>query len=118
MASAKWTIEAVNQRLKDGKVGVTVCLRGDRLSLWATFPPKPDSGKANWYQQHLSLGIYGNPFVYNKAKIADWLLNQYYGNPTPFPEIVFTTQPSPSQLFATVPHPALEVPQIVAYTPG
>ncbi len=58
---AKITLEEVNGRLKAGKIGVAVCQRGDRLSLRATFPPKPGSGKLIWSQQYLSLGVYANP---------------------------------------------------------
>lgn len=64
----KWTIEAINDRLKAGKVGVRVCQRGDRLSLRATLPPKPDSGKTIWYQQYISLGIYANPAGLQRAE--------------------------------------------------
>jgi hypothetical protein len=56
----KWTVEAVIERLRAGKVGVRVELRGDRLSLRATFLPKPGSDRTIWYQQHLSLKIYAN----------------------------------------------------------
>lgn len=65
---AKWTLGEVNARLKAGKTGVVVCQRGDRLSLRATFPPKPGSSKTNWHQQYLSLGIYGNPAGLQKAE--------------------------------------------------
>ncbi|WP_277880655.1 hypothetical protein [Aulosira sp. FACHB-615] len=34
----KWTIEAVNERLAAGKIGVKVRVRGDRLSLRAALP--------------------------------------------------------------------------------
>ncbi|MEH1790339.1 integrase [Nostoc sp.] len=64
----KWTIEAVNDRLKAGKIGVAVCVRGDRLSLRATFPPKPGSNKVVWHQQYLSLGIYANPAGLQRAE--------------------------------------------------
>ncbi|WP_414755592.1 integrase [Anabaena sp. CCY 9910] len=64
----KWTIEAVNERLKAGKVGVKVEVRGDRLSLRATFPPKPGSKKLIWHQQYLSLGIYANPAGLQRAE--------------------------------------------------
>ncbi|HLP88600.1 MAG TPA: hypothetical protein VK184_08435, partial [Nostocaceae cyanobacterium] len=60
MSASKWTIEEVNKRLKDGRVGVAVCQRGDRLSLRATFPAKPGIDKPP-HQQYLSLGIYANP---------------------------------------------------------
>lgn len=56
----KWTLDAVNERLKAGRIGVKVCQRGDRLSLRATLPPKPDSQKTAPYQQYLALGIYAN----------------------------------------------------------
>jgi integrase len=64
----KWTIEAVNDRLKAGKIGVAVCVRGDRLSLRATFPSKPGSGKLTPHQQYLSLGIYANPAGLQRAE--------------------------------------------------
>jgi integrase len=64
----KWSIEAVNERLKAGKIGVKVEQRGDRLSLRATFPPKPGSNKENWHQQYLSLGIYANPAGLQRAE--------------------------------------------------
>lgn len=57
----KWTLVAVNSRLKAGKIGCSVRQRGDRLSLRATLPPKPGSDKLVWYQQDISLGIYANP---------------------------------------------------------
>jgi integrase len=56
----KWTLEEVNQRLKAGRIGVTVCQRGDRLSLRGTFPAKPGIDKPP-YQQYLALGCYANP---------------------------------------------------------
>ncbi|MEH1828229.1 MAG: integrase [Nostoc sp.] len=64
----KWTLEAVNDRLKAGKIGVAVCVRGDRLSLRATFPPKPGSSKVIWHQQYLALGIYANPAGLQRAE--------------------------------------------------
>ncbi|MBH8555857.1 integrase [Nostocaceae cyanobacterium CENA357] len=64
----KWTVEAVNERLKAGKVGVKVEQRGDRLSLRATLPPKPGSKKIIWHQQYLSLGIYANPAGLQRAE--------------------------------------------------
>lgn len=64
----KWTDEAVNSRLKAGKIGVKVCVRGDRLSLRATFPPKPGSSKVIWHQQYLALGIYANPAGLQRAE--------------------------------------------------
>lgn len=64
----KWTIEAVNDRLKAGKIGVKVEARGDRLSLRATLPPKPGSGKDKSHQQYIALGIYNNPAGLQRAE--------------------------------------------------
>jgi len=64
----KWTLESVNERLKAGRIGVTVCQRGDRLSLRATLPPKPGSDKRAPYQQYLSLGFYANPAGLQRAE--------------------------------------------------
>ena len=54
-------LDEVNQRLKAAKLGIHVAQRGDRLSLRATLPPRPGSGKTKPYQQYLSSGIYANP---------------------------------------------------------
>ena len=61
MAAKKWTVEAVNARLKAGKVGVQVLQVGNRLRLQATLPPKPGSERDRPYQQQITLGIYANP---------------------------------------------------------
>ena len=70
----KWTLEAVNERLKAGKVGVTIRQRGDRLSLRATLPPKPNSEKQIWHQQDISLRIYANPAGFQRAEAEAKLL--------------------------------------------
>jgi integrase len=54
-------IGQANNRLKAGKVGVAIEMRGDRLLLRATLPPKPESSKFKPHQQRLSLGIHANP---------------------------------------------------------
>lgn len=61
MAAKRWTLEAVNARLKAGHVGVQVLQVGNRLRLQATLPPKPGSGKDRPHQQQVMLGIYANP---------------------------------------------------------
>jgi integrase len=71
---ARLTLEAVNERLKAGRIGVTVQQRGDRLSLQATLPPKPGSNKREWHQQKISLGIYANPAGFAKAEAEAKLL--------------------------------------------
>lgn len=61
MPKRKITLEAVNQRLKAGNVGLTVYLRGDKLYLQGTLPPKLGSKKAKPHQQRIALKIYNNP---------------------------------------------------------
>jgi integrase len=53
-------IKAANDRLKSAKIGVSIKIVGSRLSLQATFPPKPNSNKNYPYQQTLSLGLYAS----------------------------------------------------------
>ncbi|HLO87981.1 MAG TPA: integrase [Nostocaceae cyanobacterium] len=65
---AKITVDDVNGRLKAANIGVTVVVRGGKISLRATFPPKPGSGKTEWYQQRLALGIYANPAGLQEAE--------------------------------------------------
>jgi hypothetical protein len=54
--------------LKAAKLGIRVAQRGDRLSLRATFPPRPDSNKAKPYQQYLPLEVYANPSGFKHAE--------------------------------------------------
>ena len=62
-------LEAVNGRLKAGRVGVSLEQRGDRLYLVATLPPKPNSGKSKPYQQRIALGIRANPAGFKQAEL-------------------------------------------------
>jgi hypothetical protein len=50
-----------NGRLKIAKVGVAIEVKGGRLLLRATLPPKPTSSNASYYQQRLYLGYHANP---------------------------------------------------------
>lgn len=68
MAGKELSVEAINRRLKAGRVGVTVLQRGEKLSLRATLPPKPGSGKAKPCYQNISLGVYANPAGLNRAE--------------------------------------------------
>ena len=53
-------ISQANGRLKVGKIGVKIEIKGDRLYLRATLPPKPDSQKSTPHQQRIALGIHAN----------------------------------------------------------
>lgn len=57
----KGRLAQTNGRLKAANVGATVGIKGNRLHLRATLPPKPDSTKLSAYQQRLSLGYHANP---------------------------------------------------------
>ncbi len=76
----KASLAEANTRLKLGKCGVAIAQRGDRLSLVATLPPKPNSQRTDWYQQRIPLGIYANfdgiRFAEAKAKEVGALLAQ------------------------------------------
>jgi integrase len=61
MPKKEMTLEAVNARLKQAKIGVSVRQIGNALYLRATLPPKPNSGKVKPTQSTISLGIYANP---------------------------------------------------------
>lgn len=50
-----------NGRLKASNVGVSIEVKGNRLYLRSTFPPKPDSDKEKPSQQRLTLGYHANP---------------------------------------------------------
>ena len=61
-------LSEVNAELKAARIGVVVRVRGDRLSLRGTFPPKPGSQKTDPHQQDLALSIYANPAGFRRAK--------------------------------------------------
>jgi hypothetical protein len=50
-----------NGRLKASNVGVSIEVKGNRLYLRSTFPPKPDSDREKSSQQRLTLGYHANP---------------------------------------------------------
>lgn len=54
-------LNQANGRLHTAKVGVKIEVKGDRLYLRATLPPKPDSEKNHHYQQRIALGFHANP---------------------------------------------------------
>lgn len=57
-----------NGRLKAANVGVKIEIKGNRLYLRATFPPKSSSLKQIPYQQRLALGIHANPAGISEAE--------------------------------------------------
>jgi len=54
-------IKQSNGWLKAANVGVRLEVRGERLVLRATLPPKPGCKKIQPYQQRLTLGYHANP---------------------------------------------------------
>lgn len=54
-------LKQANSRLKSANVGVTIEVRGTRLCLRATLPPKPNSIMISPHQQRIGLGIRANP---------------------------------------------------------
>lgn len=61
-------LQQANARLKTGKVGLSIRLRGNKLSLQGQFPPKPNSQRTDRHQQILSLDIYANPAGLKRAE--------------------------------------------------
>jgi integrase len=64
----EYTLEAVNQRLTDGRVKSKVFQRGGMLYLQATLPPKPGSDRPVPYQQRISLGVPANQDGFRSAE--------------------------------------------------
>ena len=64
----EYTLEAVNQRLSDGRHRAKVIQRGNMLWLQATLPPKPGSGRPKLYQQKVSLGLPANENGFRRAE--------------------------------------------------
>lgn len=54
-------ISQANGRLKAARIGVTIGVKGNRLYLRATFPPRPGSTKERPFQQRLFPGFHANP---------------------------------------------------------
>ena len=57
---------AANQRLKTGKIGITIIKRGNKLSLRGMLPPK--HGKTKPSQQTIALGIFANAAGIKRAE--------------------------------------------------
>ncbi len=81
--SLETLISEANQRLKVARCGLTIELRGDRLALRGTLPPKPGSLREEPYSQRISTGIRANvqgiKFVEAEAmKIAGLVAQQKF----------------------------------------
>lgn len=63
-------LDAVNQRLRNGRIGVTLEVRGknDMLYIRGTFPPKANSGRAQPYQQRHALKAKATPESIKEAE--------------------------------------------------
>ncbi|MEM6839900.1 MAG: site-specific integrase [Cyanobacteria bacterium P01_C01_bin.120] len=57
----KTQLADANERLKAGKLGVTLRQRGNKLYVRAVLPPKPDSDKTKDYQQDVATGCKPQP---------------------------------------------------------
>lgn len=68
-------IAQINQRLRNENIGVRIYLRGQRLYLRGSFPPKPHSKRDKSHQQDIALGYRPNPAglaaVYKQAKLIE-----------------------------------------------
>lgn len=61
-------LNQANGRLRAAKVGVVIEVKGNRLYLRATLPPRPGSDKAQPHQQRLALGYHANPALLSRAE--------------------------------------------------
>lgn len=61
-------VKEANERLNAANVGVAIELRGNRLYLRATLPPRPGCYNPKNHQQRISLKIYGNPAGIKEAE--------------------------------------------------
>ncbi|MFQ3618818.1 MAG: site-specific integrase [Cyanobacteriota bacterium] len=68
VSKTEWTLAAVNQRLKDGHVKVSVEQIGGMLALRATLPPKPGSDRPKPYRQRIFLKLPANPDGFRRAE--------------------------------------------------
>lgn len=65
---AQELIDAANERLEQAQYGVAIQLRGRKLGLRATLPPKPHSKRSRPHQQIISLGLPSNPLGIQQAE--------------------------------------------------
>lgn len=68
MGRVEYTLEAINQRLKDARVRLRLKQRGETLSLVATLPPKPGDDRPHPYQQTIALGIPASETGFRRAE--------------------------------------------------
>lgn len=60
-------LREANAKLKSLRTGVTIRMRGGKLYLRATLPPKPGKGRTTPYQQEVSVGVNANPAGLRRA---------------------------------------------------
>lgn len=64
----EYTLEAVNQRLRDGRHKAKIYPRGNMLWLQATLPPRPGDSRPKPYQQKIRLGLTANEEGFRQAE--------------------------------------------------
>lgn len=74
VAKREYTYEAVNERLREGRIKARVVQRGETLSLQATLPPAPGCTRPKPYQQKISLGVPANDDGFKRAEAEAKLL--------------------------------------------
>ncbi|HIK42127.1 hypothetical protein [Thermoleptolyngbya sp. M55_K2018_002] len=69
----KLTVEGINAALSNPETGVRLLLRGDKLALRATLPPRPGSARNRPAQTTIALGVYATPsgLEYARARAFD-----------------------------------------------
>ncbi len=91
MADTQGRINQANGRLKAAKAGVSIQLRGERLYLRATLPPKPGLGRNTPFRQEIALGVYANPagiaHAENEARLIGALLAKQHFSWEPYSKL-------------------------------
>ncbi len=64
----EYSLLEVNERLKDARVRLRLMVRGGRIWVQGTFPPKPGSDRPRPYQQRFTLKLSANPDGFRRAE--------------------------------------------------
>jgi integrase len=67
-SKTEYSLEAINQRLKESRTPVRLQIRGGRIWVQGTFPPKPGSDRPRAYQQQMSLRLPISPEGFQRAE--------------------------------------------------